>query len=100
MKCTFVTFVFFADSNDSGASPQGRTRVKMQFGTEEGTGDKSHRLDAMLAWIRETKVRMKEELQASSESATSDKRMRRSLKIKLLSSMPLCYFMLPCNFAR
>ena len=48
-----------ADSNDSGASPQGRTRVKMKFGVEEGTGDKSQRLDAMLAWIRETKVRIR-----------------------------------------
>lgn len=53
-----VTFVI-ADSNDSGASPQGRTRVKMKFDVEEGTGDKSQGLDAMLAWIRETKVRIR-----------------------------------------
>ena len=63
--------------------------MKMKFDTEEGTGDKSQRLDAMLAWIRETKVRMREELQTSSESATADKRARLFLKIKLLSSMPL-----------
>jgi len=90
VKFTFVTFVFFADSNDSGASPQGRTQVKMMFDTEEGTGDKSHRLDAMLAWIKETKVRMREELPSSSESATAEKRTRLTLKRKLLSSMPLC----------
>lgn len=53
-----VTFVI-ADSNDSGASPQGRTRVKMKFDVEEGTGDKSQGLDAMLVWIRETKVRIR-----------------------------------------
>ena len=61
VKFTFVTnlllFFLFADSSDSGISPQGRTQVKMKFGTEEGTGNKSQRLDAMLAWIRETKVR-------------------------------------------
>lgn len=74
MKVTFLTFVFFVDSNDSGASPQGRSRVKMKFDMEVGTGDKSHRLDAMLAWIRETKVSTREELQVSSESATADKR--------------------------
>ena len=61
VKFTFITnsllFFLFADSSDIGISPQGRTRVKMEFGTEEGTGNKSQRLDAMLAWIRETKVR-------------------------------------------
>ena len=53
----FVPFVLFADSSDSGVPPQGRAPVKMKFGTEEGSGDKSQRLDAMLAWIRVTKVR-------------------------------------------
>lgn len=48
-----------ADGNDSGVSPQGRSRARMKFGDElEGAGDKSQRLDAMLAWIRETKVRL------------------------------------------
>ena len=54
-----LTIFFFkkiADTNESGVSPQGRTRVKMKFGAEEGTGDKSQRLEAMLIWIRETKV--------------------------------------------
>lgn len=61
-----VTFVI-ADSNDSGASPQGRTWVKMKFDVEEGTGDKSQGLDAMLAWIRETKVRIRIRIRVASE---------------------------------
>lgn len=49
------------DGSDNTTSTQGCMRVRMKFAELDGSGDKSQRLDAMLAWIRETKEAIEKE---------------------------------------